>query len=64
MRRRDVAYWHFSEVASRLAHVRYRRQPGQHMLGVRFSQFDPSATSCVQICCGAQGGFSLSGVVG
>src|SRR5262249_53552328 len=30
----------------------------------RMAEFDPSATSCVQICCGAQVGFSSSGVVG
>jgi hypothetical protein len=36
--------WHFSEVPSRLAHVRYRRQTGQHTLARNVTAFDPSAT--------------------
>jgi hypothetical protein len=44
--------------------VGYCGQSGQNLLNLSFTEIDPSATSCVQICCGAQGGFSLSGVVG
>jgi hypothetical protein len=37
-------YWHNSEAQTRLTYVRYRGHSGPHMLGLRFSQFDPQAT--------------------
>jgi hypothetical protein len=45
-RRRDVAYWHESEVPALHAYVGYRGHSGKHLLAVRFSQFDPRADSC------------------
>jgi hypothetical protein len=38
-----VAVWHDSEVPALLAYVRYRGQPGRHLLTVRFSQIDEAS---------------------
>jgi hypothetical protein len=35
-------FWHFSDMAARLADVRFRGQSGKHMLVLSLTAFDPS----------------------
>jgi hypothetical protein len=60
----DASYWHESDVPGCRRNVRYRGYTGSDLLALSFTGFDPYATSSVQICCGAQGGFSSRGVIG
>jgi hypothetical protein len=45
----DFRVWHNSEMPARLGDVRYRGQPGRHVLALSLTGFDPNRTKVLPV---------------